>query len=497
MLLSGAGLRLYQYFANRSLFIDEAALALNVRERSFAQLLAPLDHAQTAPIGFLWLEKAIMLVLGQSEYALRMPALLAGLLSLPLFLALARRVLPAHLLGAAMATFAFGEYLIYWSSDAKPYALDVVAGLMLLLLSMRFAEQPTRRRGAALGVAGAAAPYFAHASVLVLAGIAVWLAGHIVRTRRIRSAAVALPWLLAVPAVIHAATSLTLDGTRYFDWFWRDGFLPLPLSWSALSTYRVRLLYFLYDPLGFRFGVPVYVGLLTTGAGAAWLVLRRRHTALLLAPALVVLAASFASIYPVGARWSYSGRVVLFLAPIAYLAATACFAWIRHRTPAIVLAAVLPVVIAIPAITSLPYTRGEARGALAHVSRHARDGDLVYVHYGIRQAIDYYRPRIQGTVVAGRCAQADRAAYLADLERLRGNRRVWIVMAYDLYDERGLFVEYMRRNAVLLDSTSLRLADARLYDFTPPGRGDVPRELLAPIVRPDVGTDCTGIFAAP
>ncbi len=92
LLLIGVLLRVLRYFANRPLWLDEAALANNIRERTFAGLTRPLDWGQGAPIGFLWLEKSVCNLLGTSEYSLRLVPLIAGLLCLPLFYLVCKRL---------------------------------------------------------------------------------------------------------------------------------------------------------------------------------------------------------------------------------------------------------------------------------------------------------------------------------------------------------------------------------------------------------------------
>jgi predicted membrane-bound mannosyltransferase len=77
LLFIGIILRIWQYAANRSLWLDEAALALNIVNRSFIGLLLPLDNNQQAPLGFLIIQKAFTIVLGNSEYSLRLFPLLA------------------------------------------------------------------------------------------------------------------------------------------------------------------------------------------------------------------------------------------------------------------------------------------------------------------------------------------------------------------------------------------------------------------------------------
>jgi hypothetical protein len=81
----GALLRLVQYLRNRSLWLDESSLALNILHRSYSGLLEPLDYHQGAPVGFLMLEKLAVRSLGAGEYALRLAPLVAGLVSLFLF----------------------------------------------------------------------------------------------------------------------------------------------------------------------------------------------------------------------------------------------------------------------------------------------------------------------------------------------------------------------------------------------------------------------------
>src|SRR5512139_456910 len=91
LFLAGILLRLRQYLTGRSLWMDEAMLALNIVNRSFGELLKPLDYDQGAPLGFLMVEKLFNLLLGRSEYALRLFPLLVGILSIWLFYLLLKR----------------------------------------------------------------------------------------------------------------------------------------------------------------------------------------------------------------------------------------------------------------------------------------------------------------------------------------------------------------------------------------------------------------------
>jgi predicted membrane-bound mannosyltransferase len=106
LVLLGSFLRLRQYFINRSLWLDEAALALNLVQKSFVELASPLDYDQGAPIGFLWVQKVIITFLGAEELSLRIFPLICGLLSLLLFGWIASAFLDKRDMLIALALFA-------------------------------------------------------------------------------------------------------------------------------------------------------------------------------------------------------------------------------------------------------------------------------------------------------------------------------------------------------------------------------------------------------
>src|ERR1700752_919017 len=71
-IVTGVALRVWQYAANPSIWVDEAAIARNVLDRHPSQLFGLLDFAQMAPPGFLLGIKLSVTLAGPSEYALRL-----------------------------------------------------------------------------------------------------------------------------------------------------------------------------------------------------------------------------------------------------------------------------------------------------------------------------------------------------------------------------------------------------------------------------------------
>ncbi|HKY55202.1 MAG TPA: glycosyltransferase family 39 protein, partial [Anaerolineales bacterium] len=130
ILLAGFVLRLRQYLIGRSLWLDEAMLALNIVDRGFGDLFKPLDYDQGAPIGFMLIEKTFSLILGRNEFSLRLFPFLVGLISLWLFYLLLKHFTHGTGLWVGLALFAFNPRLIYYSSEVKQYIVDVTITIL-------------------------------------------------------------------------------------------------------------------------------------------------------------------------------------------------------------------------------------------------------------------------------------------------------------------------------------------------------------------------------
>ncbi|MDX9991248.1 MAG: glycosyltransferase family 39 protein [Anaerolineales bacterium] len=442
IILLGFILRLRQYLSGRSLWLDEAMLALNLVQRDFGGLLKPLDYDQGAPIGFLLLEKLGISLLGNGELTLRLPAVLAGCLTLIFFYLLLRRCLsPAGLL-PALAFFALSERLIYYSSELKQYIFDVFGILALLLVFLYFApkpadESPNPRGWVALLAAGVAVVWFSHASLFVLFGIGLALLWQNRRNRRKLMAAslVILGWLLSFGAVFLVSLN-SLAANQFLMAYWQEYFMPLPLwgnfSWIA-NTLAAMLTYFVP-------GLPVWLALLLLLGGlvALW----RLNSSLALVFALTLLAAFGAAAlgkYPLG------GRMLLFTAPISLGLAGAAFEELSRSLGRFRKLAVLTVLILAVSLLSdsavqgwqnfaRPRMQENLHPALRLLRTKHRPDDVIYIYPWAEPAFRYYAPFYgfeSGQFSAG---QADPPQSLAatemDIKSLRGQARVWLLFSH-------------------------------------------------------------------
>lgn len=171
ILTLGAINRIIQYQFNRSLWADEAVLALNIVHRSYLEFFQPLDYDQAAPPGFLMIEKLIIELFGNQEYALRAFPLFCGILSLFLFYKFAQSCLPLAALPISCALFANSEFLISYSSEVKQYSTDVAVALLLSLILLPLLHKPlTFKPGLIMALAGAISLWFSYPAVFILAG---------------------------------------------------------------------------------------------------------------------------------------------------------------------------------------------------------------------------------------------------------------------------------------------------------------------------------------
>ena len=479
----GILLRVRQYLSNRSLWIDESWLALNLIERPLSELTRPLDFNQAAPIGFLFIEGIAARVFGYSEYALRLFPLICGLLSIPAFVWLARRTVFPEAAPFAILLFVCADALIYYSSEVKPYQADVAVAVGLLAAGTLLAESPGLTRGRALliAVGGLALITFSFPAVLVVAALAVTFAIRLAfKWRDQRNSATTLAllvWSLASVGIgiygltrgRHVRESFEVASGRFL------GVTGSPLH--VLNVIGTRIT----DAIGFPetppFNQVLKFTLLCAVIGAIALA-RRNPTqlAMFALPFVLLLGASAAHVYPL------SQRTALFLLPAVILLITEGIAQVVRWVPArakIATALFLGVAVAAGPVTLAgarfvhPRTREEIKPVLEFVRDHWRPGDTLYVHYGAQYAFLYYEKcgclrltgpggrdlwpvvPVQGSrkqyaravqatspaVVIGRYAGDDRTRSLADLQRLRGRRRVWFLYTHVRDSHERSFIE--------------------------------------------------------
>ncbi len=473
----GAVLRVAQYLANRSLWVDESYIALNVIERSFAGLLEPLFHNQAAPIGYLWTSRLAVVLFGTSEYALRLVPLVAGLVALVLFMFLAKRILATDVVPWALGLFAVSDRLIYYSSEVKQYSSDVAVALALLLCAMSLlTDELTWKRVTALSLAGAAGIWMAHPAIFVAAGGGLVAFGLTAIRREwprlARIALVGAVWASSFIAVFAVSLNRLTQNPKHLR-YWGSAFMPMPpVTLDAARWFKSTMMTVVENPGGLS---PAWLAVAAMLAGAAYLLVTKRDEALVVVvPVLLCLIASGLHKYP------FSNRLLLFLVPVMVLLSFGAVQGLLERTgrfgaiPAVLLAMALTATPTLGALRALktPRTHEELRTVLEHVRDHRRPGDVMYLYYAAQFPMRYYAPRLGFTeddYVQGKISRKSPERYLRDIDELRGHRRVWVVFSHSTekrgVNEQQYILDYLDRIGVRVEARIEPDAAAYLYDL--------------------------------
>jgi len=499
VIAAGIALRIVDFLDNRPLWGDEAALANNIVDRTFQDLLLPLAHKQAAAPLFLWAEKCASLAFGSSEYAFRLVPLVCGILAVGLFCVVCRRCLSKWQALLATTLFALGDPLIRYSTEVKQYSSDVFFILLIYWASSEFFRKQTLASSFVLGAAGAIALWFSYPAVFALAVLTVaLLAAQLKKSQRLLLTLLPiLGWTAALIAlfVFHLAGLAVNRGL--LELYGASAFAPA--GFNSLIPWLIALWHeFTSRSLGITVSrsdgqdVTDLVALILASLGAVSFGRKYpRDFSFLALPALIVLVASSAHYYPL------VGRLLLFLAPAGLIFIASAFrpglSRVSRIAAAFMAIALLwhPVALRVETFGTAR-TKEDLRPAFDYLLRHWHTGDKLYVYYQSRSPFQFYR-KLRGwqepNVVIGSSHRRDYRLYAAELEHFRGTRRLWLLMSHESQRlenndlETDYFVTTLNHLGSMRDSQAYVDAHLFLYDLSS-GCGD--RESRPGCSRPPV-----------
>ncbi|MEM9272204.1 MAG: glycosyltransferase family 39 protein [Cyanobacteria bacterium P01_F01_bin.143] len=448
-------IRLVQYISNRSLWADEAVLALNIVNRSYPELTQPLDYDQVAPIGFLWIEKFLVNLLGNNEFALRLFPLIAGILSLFVFAIVARRYL--NKLGRIIAILLFSTLspIIYYSTEVKQYSTDILISLFLCyLLAPYKREKLTSSQTIIKSSLVAICLWFSHPAIFIFAAMGlVNLFDDVINnnTAQLKQKVIVYTsGFLSFAILYFGFLNRANDNQNLFN-SWSDAFPNHPLN---IIWYFDAFGKFFYKPLGFEyykiFGFTINLDAIAIALFVFGCFYYFRNNKVifytLLFPLLTTFIAAALHLYP------FRNRVVLFLVPFFIIAIAQGIVWLfskkLHRFIKIFLACLIILTITAPVVESSttyikPQQREEIKEVIEYIQQKEQPSDVLYIYQrGIYQFLYYaerygYQPEdyILGVedldIYDGKkLSEAELQRYKNDLNKLRGNSRVWLLFSH-------------------------------------------------------------------
>ncbi|MEA2404181.1 MAG: mannosyltransferase, partial [Thermoleophilaceae bacterium] len=190
----------------QSFWLDEA-VTVEVLRGSLGHVLSGVVNSESTPplyyvLAWLWSQ-----LFGLGEVGLRSLSALLGTAAIPVAWAAGRRLAGSRtgLIAALLA--AVNPLLIWYSQEARSYALLVLLAALSFLLFLRALDDPSRDRLVAWGVVGAlalATHYFAF--FILLAEVALFVRAHGVRAVLPAAAPMAIAGVALAPLLVHQAS---------------------------------------------------------------------------------------------------------------------------------------------------------------------------------------------------------------------------------------------------------------------------------------------------
>ena len=264
---------IYQWRAALPLWVDEEMIALNLRDRSMSDLAGALWLGQSAPFGWLILERMAMAVLGTGEAAMRLVPLLFGIATVGAAAVVGQRWMGRIAAAVFVVMCWIGPLLSHYRFELKHYTADVLFGLLLPFVAVWAIEAGSTvdraRRGWLWWCAAAIGHWFANGALLVTPACAIFLFVAMWR-RDGRRAAIwfaigGFIWLVSFAVHYQISIRHTL-GNTYLRTYWSAEILPPALGLAGSLRWLLERL----EPLALNPGGTTLATALWTSAICGW-----------------------------------------------------------------------------------------------------------------------------------------------------------------------------------------------------------------------------------
>lgn len=460
-LVLGVAFRLFHFFYNRSLWMDEVYLSSSLIKYDLNELITkPLFYQQKAPIGFLILVKLFLKIFGNNELALRIVPLISGTAAMLLFVPVAKFFLQRMASVLAIGIFCLAPALVYHSVEIKQYSTELFGTIASLYLYTIFKNRTDYKGLLIWSLLGAIILWFSYSSIFILGGIGIGLAIHYIYSKQWRilfkHASVFSIWLLSFVVNYVLFTHKHAESEWIAYWFRTyQNFMPFPpksvddLKWFAYNLYNL-----MDYPLGlvWKFKnhnatlntlikIPLLATILLLTGIYAGLKKNLKQFLILIIPISLTLIASGLELYPLIERFW------VFISPIFILFICFGFELMSNKLKSIYLSLTILVIVLSPTIfqiisdTVQPdkfyFTKKSfQRESLFYINNKYKPGDAVYVYWNNLPGYRLYKNLYQFkfSAIEGSDKRKVSNSYPdyynklhSDFSQFSNSKRVWVI----------------------------------------------------------------------
>jgi len=423
------------------------------------------------PLLRIWVSGA-----GQTEFALRFPSLLGGVLAVSLTYALGRRV-GSHRLATLGSLFvATSPYLVWYSQEAKMYALLAAGALLSWHLYLRALEGGGRGAWVGYVLVTSLCIYLHLLAVLLIPTQAAAFLLQWNRYRgRIRSwlgamAALTLPYL---PLARWEIPLLFSDFQTGHPFYPLDQMLIILLQSFSLGISPHSILQVLFPHSQHLTSLFPHEGLIITlFLGLAGLLLYRDRKSLQLVLCWLLLPPVIVYLISLGMP-IFNARYLIWIAPALLLLLGMGLIAVREQSRLLFILCLIGVLIVDGGtlwVQSHTPIKSDFRQAAAYVrARRQPDEPILFLIPHVRHTFEYYYgpadPWAGGPYTNGGLGLEEVERRLQ--EATGGAQSVWLVMSEPaLWDERGLVWQWLESNGHRTDETALARVRVARYALT-------------------------------
>lgn len=396
LIFMGIVISIINFINNRSLWLDEAMLALNIVNRSTLELFKPLDMNQVAPIGFLLIEKLFCGFLGNDDWVLRIFPLISFFFSIPLFYILSCKIIAQKQFALySTAIYALNPNLIRYSSEVKQYMSDVFICVIIMWFTCVFINTTEKRTTWLYSLIGVIAIWISNIAVLVLFTTGLYCLFQIHKQKR-NYVDIMIPiFMWSVSFVVYYFIFINNHIHKIpmiIYWSKANAFLPYDIFSNEFLLSLISKIKIQIKLLGY--GKFSAIPLIIVGIGLTYLSFKNKKIVyLFLFSSFIHLVVSYFKQYP------FAPRLILYLIPLTILIFSAVLYYIlqhvKNRLKVFAVCALfIPVVMLLyPNIKRLPIQIEEIKYSMQLLSERIKPNENVYIYYGAKPAFSFYKDK--------------------------------------------------------------------------------------------------------
>ena len=441
----GILLPIVQFIFNRSLWTDEASLALNILNAGYLELLKPLKSSQAAPIIFLFSEKFFSILIPNSDYGLKIVPLLSYFASFFFFYKILQQIFNnTYTTIFALSLFVFNATLIYYSSEVKQYMCDVFVITSIYYIILKKYNK-VQNKYYLIGIIGALSFFLSHITPIILLSCGIYLVYVDCINKNLK-----LKYIIGLLLV----WTLTFLLYYYFFVYKHPAADNFKGYWLKMNTFmpinplNIDFYQFHFDKIKMIFSQLISVGnigryfiAILYLVGFSCLIYKRNFEIIILLffPIFIHLLISSFELYP------FDLRLILYLIPTIIIVAAYGFEYFNDmifKDLKIDRLRFLSILIPFSILSATPWyafplKKEEIKESISYINNKKIENDKVYVYSGAKNAFKYYDKigytNFSVPIILGKGTRADKSTYIERLINLRGN--IWLLFSHNYNNE--------------------------------------------------------------